>query len=272
LDLKISQQKAQIEDFDSYCLTSHYKKYNVDRRDATSKANSSKLCVMNKKIEQLEKDNADMLAKLECSEKQITDLNNENKQLREQLAKVETQVVGKKRKKLKAQKRASYERTAKTPESVVQTKRLKQEMKFAEADREVFRDIQNTGDLEVPKSKLNLKVNSKEYGISSRMCIMTLTGLEIAAQKIPSVIQCVAEDIFNTKLDFSELPSRTAVQNIVDQSHYVAKRFLAEKLDKANFWGTATDGTARRKQKILDTSVAVSTGDIYSLGFTPSRK
>ena len=46
-----------------------------------------------------------------------------------------------------------------------------------------------------------------------------------------------------------------------------AKTYFSEKIDKCENWGLSRDGTSRRKQKILDTSVTLDSGDIIILGF-----
>ena len=65
----------------------------------------------------------------------------------------------------------------------------------------------------------------------------------------------------------SDLPNSTTVQSIIDERHFLAKTFIAQKLDAVDNWGLNRDGTTRRKQKILDTSVTLDTGDVISPGF-----
>ena len=48
----------------------------------------------------------------------------------------------------------------------------------------------------------------------------------------------------------------------------LAKTFNAQKLDAVANWGLTRDGTTKRKQKILDTSVTLATRDVISLGFS----
>ena len=70
-----------------------------------------------------------------------------------------------------------------------------------------------------------------------------------------------------TEISRSELPNKNTVQNFVDLGHLLAKTYISEKLDKCENWGLSRDGTSRRKQNILDTSVTLDSGDIISLGF-----
>jgi len=44
--------------------------------------------------------------------------------------------------------------------------------------------------------------------------------------------------------------------------------FIADKIEKSEHGGLCPDGTTRRKEKILDTSVSIDSGDNISLGFT----
>ena len=66
----------------------------------------------------------------------------------------------------------------------------------------------------------------------------------------------------------SDLPNSTTVQSIEDEGHFLAKTYIAQTHENADNWGLNRDGTTRRKQKILDTSVTLDTGDVISLGFS----
>ena len=69
------------------------------------------------------------------------------------------------------------------------------------------------------------------------------------------------------KISRSELPNKNTVKTIVDQGHFLAKTYFSEKIDKCENWKLSRDGTSWRKQKILDTSFTLDSGDIISLGF-----
>lgn len=75
----------------------------------------------------------------------------------------------------------------------------------------------------------------------------------------------MAAQLFNC--DVQDMPDRKTIQNINDEGHYIAKRFIASKLGESESWGINKDGTSRRKQKLLDTTVTLSSGDTMSLGF-----
>ena len=74
--------------------------------------------------------------------------------------------------------------------------------------------------------------------------------------------------MFGQEVALSDLPNSTTVQSIVDEGHYLAKMYIAQTLENADNWGLNRDGTTRRKQKILDTSVTLDTGDVIRLGFS----
>ena len=55
---------------------------------------------------------------------------------------------------------------------------------------------------------------------------------------------------------------------MADEGHFIAKTYIAQALENTDNWGINRDGTTRRKQKILNTSVTLDTGDVISLGFS----
>ena len=74
--------------------------------------------------------------------------------------------------------------------------------------------------------------------------------------------------MFNCDLHKSDLPTAQTVRNIVDEGHYLAKKFIAKKIENAENIGISRDGTTRKKDKIIDTSITLDTGEVMSLGFT----
>ncbi|KAG1667760.1 hypothetical protein GQR58_018268 [Nymphon striatum] len=56
-----------------------------------------------------------------------------------------------------------------------------------------------------------------------RMCVVELSGLEVAVEKVSSVIETVSRQLFNTDHRKGDVPSSTTVQSIVDEGHYIAK-------------------------------------------------
>ena len=121
------------------------------------------------------------------------------------------------------------------------------------------------------KDRLQMLYKTKNddgsYNDRIRLCILELTGLEVAVEKFSPVIQAVLKHMTGAQIPKSELPNRNTVQTIVDQGHFLAKTYISERIDNCKNWGLHRDGTSRRKQKILDTSVALDSGDIISLGF-----
>ena len=108
--------------------------------------------------------------------------------------------------------------------------------------------------------------NEKGYTIETRMLVTELTGLEVAQSKIPAVIEAVARNLFGTSVQ--KLPDAKTIRNINDEGHYLAKKFIAEKLDQSKSIGCGRDGTTRKHVKILDTSLISDDGSIMSVGFT----
>lgn len=215
LDREIDERKKKKNSF-----MSHYKKFNVDRRDVQARLNYCTLRSVKYKLRKLQKENSEMIKQktdMEMyHEKRIIELETENSRLKKELGKAQELFSVEKVKKIKAQKRAHYHSQVKTPESVNKTKRLKLELKKAAATIEAMED--ELDEVEPSQSSLPiLKINEKEFGIGMRVCIMNLTSLEVAAQKIPSVIQCVAQDILDISIPNSELPGRTAIQNIIEK-------------------------------------------------------
>ena len=97
------------------------------------------------------------------------------------------------------------------------------------------------------------------------MLINELSSLEIAQSKISPTIKSVAKWLFNCKV--YPLPDRKTIQQINDEGHYIAKRYIATTLESAQNWGLNKDGTTRKRKKVLDTTVTTDTGETMSLGF-----
>ncbi|XP_035826417.1 uncharacterized protein LOC106012166 [Aplysia californica] len=105
-----------------------------------------------------------------------------------------------------------------------------------------------------------------EFTDETRFCVMDLTGLEVATGKIGQVMEAVGSFC---RVKFSQLPSRTACQRIVDEGQVLAKTFIRKKaLKRSKGFGMHKDGTTRKKVKILDTSISTEEGEAYCLGWT----
>ena len=120
----------------------------------------------------------------------------------------------------------------------------------------------------------NIGTRNKDgsFNNSIRLCVIELAGLEVACEKVSPVISAVSNHIFGRQFNKSDLPSSTTVQTVVDEGHYLAKSYVSDQLVNSPGWGLHCDGTSRRKQKILDTSVTLESGDVMSLGFTRVSK
>jgi len=115
--------------------------------------------------------------------------------------------------------------------------------------------------------KSDLKDDRGIFTNDLRLCVIELFGLEIAIEKIPSAIQVVANHIFRCQINDKELPTKSTVQNIVDEGQFLVKSYIADRLHTSESFGISRDGTSRQKKKILDTSITLDNGEIVSLGF-----
>ena len=101
-----------------------------------------------------------------------------------------------------------------------------------------------------------------------RQCVIELLGLEVASDKVSSVIKTVSKHIFNYNFVNQELPTGSTIRYIADEGQALAKQFIGKEMAECEGWGTNRDGTTRRKEKLLDTTVTLSSGKVYSLGFS----
>ena len=111
---------------------------------------------------------------------------------------------------------------------------------------------------EVIESEVEAKKEDGQYCEKMRFCVMELAGLEVATGKIAAVV----ETVVNLCDTFSHLPSTMACQRIVDEGHIIAKAFIKERvLKRSKSFGMRKDDAARKKVKILDTSIRTDSGD-----------
>ncbi|XP_053381945.1 uncharacterized protein LOC128549357 [Mercenaria mercenaria] len=118
------------------------------------------------------------------------------------------------------------------------------------------------------KQKYETKNSDGSFNDSIRLCVIELAGLEVAVEKVSQVIQVISRHMFSREISKADLPTSSTVQTIVDEGHFLAKTYISTVIDAAESFGLNRDGTSRKKQKIVDTSVTLDTGDVMSLGFT----
>ena len=103
--------------------------------------------------------------------------------------------------------------------------------------------------IEILNEQISQKYNTRDSDGSFidqvRMCVIELSGLEVAVVKVPSVIKTVSKHMFGKDSEKQDLPSSTTVQSIVDEGHFLAKAFISEKLSETENWGLNRDGTTR---------------------------
>ncbi|XP_059142471.1 uncharacterized protein LOC131930113 [Physella acuta] len=71
-----------------------------------------------------------------------------------------------------------------------------------------------------------------------------------------------------TKIQDIELPHKAACHLIADEGHILAKTYRPHTGKNIYLSGLHKDGTIRKRKKILETSVLLNTGKVFSLGFT----
>ena len=109
--------------------------------------------------------------------------------------------------------------------------------------------------------------NNGIFNDSIRLCVLELLGLEVAVHKIAEVIKVVGRHVFNKILSNDCLPSSSTIINISDEGQYLAKLFIADKINATNHFGLSKDGTSRQKVKILENTLTMSDGKMYPMGF-----
>lgn len=112
-----------------------------------------------------------------------------------------------------------------------------------------------------------MKKEDGSYSNEKCLCIMELSGLEAAVEKVFPVIQAILKHLFNVNLEKNDLPSSNTTQSTVDEGHFVAKSYISHQLSNTENWGLHRDGTPCKKQKLLDTSMRLASGETMSLGF-----
>ena len=122
----------------------------------------------------------------------------------------------------------------------------------------------------VTQERATLKDSSGAYSYDTRLAAIELLSLEVAAEKVPKVIQAVGSHVFKQKFSEAELPSKTSVQNMADEGHFIAQSYISSRLQNTEYWGNGIHkyGTSRNKRKLLDTSITLSSGENFSLGFS----
>ncbi|KAH3826899.1 uncharacterized protein LOC127832644 [Dreissena polymorpha] len=139
---------------------------------------------------------------------------------------------------------------------------------LCEKDVQLSELTEELNELQASQRKVETRSAKGAFASNVRECVIQLAGLEVATEKVTPVIEVVAETLFDHKFVSRELPNASTVQTIIDEGHFLAKTFIATKIDKCNNWGLHRDGTSRKRKKIIDTSVTLDSGEVMSLGFT----
>lgn len=259
----------------------HYAVKNVNKRDETAKKNLRLLREAQRQVRKLKLE----LQNHRDGKTVIDQLRKDADCVRTELEKVQEKLITEKARKLTAQKNNSKLRSklkSATTNSEVKTdwdceiensyecleeKIVALTNKLSEKELSVSELQEQVEELEERK-KITTKQSDGTYTDNIRHCVIQLAGLEVATEKVRPVIEVVLSCLFGLTLQKNDLPNSSSVQRIVDEGHYIAKSYIAERLDSCENWGLSRDGTTRKKQKIVDTSVTLDNGEVTSLGFT----
>ena len=262
INYKINQKKKHLakldtkihQKLDKLSTTGHYTMKNVDKRDVRSQKN---------RIEHktLKKD-------LDTSTKEVGRLNQLVKDLGREKLSIKLKCSREKEKKRATQKLYSRARlNLKAHSKCVPRARYAQKDLLCRKQAKLIQDLQANLEEALAGQLNTLSIKDESgYTIEMRALVNELTSLEVAQSKVGPVIDAVATNLFKTKI--VPLPNRSTVQNINDEGHFLAKAYIAEALEGSSGFGIQTDGTSRRREKILDLTVTSNKGDSMCCGFT----
>jgi hypothetical protein len=121
-----------------------------------------------------------------------------------------------------------------------------------EIDNEELREEQKV-------QNLPTKRTGGSYADHVRLCVMDLSGLEAAVEKINFVMRSVSTHLFGRDFQTGDLPSASTVQAMVDERHYIAKTVIAEKLSETSHWRAKSRWNNKKKTEDF--------GHLCDLGF-----
>jgi hypothetical protein len=272
-------------------LRGHYSVKNVNKRDQTARQNVKKLRNKERIVRQLQADlkskSAEVagLASLKNQQNEINKLISENEDLKHQLKLLTEAVDLEKSKKVALQKSNSYLKTelnhfkSKTKDankscndndcegcaSIPEKVKLLT-LQLSEKEHIICEIEEKLDEYKTNNFRIKTKSDKGVYTPNVRLCVMELAALEVATEKMAPVIKSVITHL--TGSEVQDLPNGTTSQKIIDEGHYLCKAYIAEQLEQSKHWGMGRDGTTRRKQKILDTSITLDSGETVTLGFT----
>jgi hypothetical protein len=277
LSNKVSEKKCTLENLNK--TVGHYSVKNVNKRDANSRKNLHALRETHRQLLKQQK----IVKSQQQHSSTRSDLQKEISALKSQLETLKDCYETEKEKKLSVQKKNSYlksEISRLRAQEVLKCDCISlydsenenvQKLKLELTERElIIAELEE--DIKSLKNEHLVTKNEHGYTENTRLCIMELAGLECAVEKMSPVIQTVAKHIFDKHITKEDLPNATTCQTIVDEGHFIAKAYIANRIDHSSSWGLGRDGTTRRKQKIVDTAITLDSGENISLGFTRVAK
>ena len=220
----------------------HYAVKNVNKRDETAKKNLSLLRTSERSVRQLKNVLAKNEGNYQICKKQLVEVKAQNKELLSRLQDLEnikTMHVQESKKKVSAQKNASYLR--------LELKRMKNEARDSVNDE--INDLKSVirmkeyeiDDLQMEiidlQDRLRMQFNTKNengsYRDNIRLCILELTGLEVAVEKVSPTIQAVIKHVTGT--EFQSLTFRTKIlcKQLLTRATFWQKPIFLKKLTAA---------------------------------------
>ncbi|KAH3855452.1 hypothetical protein DPMN_098019 [Dreissena polymorpha] len=239
---EFSDQRLNLVETKS--MIGHYSVKNVNKRDQTARTNLNKLRDLQRL---LIKQNKSIYA-VQTDNNKIIILVEENACLKNQVQTLTVQLEKEKGEKVALQKANSYLRcevsklcnVANASNDIIPSHSSAESLKQAKLDVEERDLIIAELEEEIDSLKSN-KIKSKNergmYSENIHLCIMELAGLEVAVEKMSPVIQVVMRHVAGKELQKKDLPSSSTSHNIVDEGHYIAKVYIANRLENCESWG-----------------------------------
>ncbi|XP_041362472.1 uncharacterized protein LOC121378388 [Gigantopelta aegis] len=127
--------------------------------------------------------------------------------------------------------------------------------------------VQNE-DLKSGEKTLLTKAGNK-YSDAVVKCIIQLIGeASVPASRCASVIQCVSKCLFDRQIDIDKLLSERSTLRYADRGHVLAKYHIADSIMKSDRFDMHSDGTSRDHRKYIGSQATLSSGNIFSMGYT----
>ncbi|XP_064636439.1 uncharacterized protein LOC135493239 isoform X1 [Lineus longissimus] len=99
-------------------------------------------------------------------------------------------------------------------------------------------------------------------------CIIQLIGeVNIPAGRCAPAIKCIANCLFDCKVEMKDLPSIRTTGRFADRGHVLAKYHVTDSILQNDRYDMHSDATSRDHRKYLGNQITLSSGNIMSLGY-----